>query len=269
LDKTKNIKIISRVGIGLDSVPLKRCKEMGIAVAYTPDAVTAAVVEVTIGAMIDICRFVSKTDRDIRAGLWNRLIGKRIGQSRIGIIGMGRIGTGVIRHLPGFNPVQILVNDIKDKTSEIKEMQNKYNLNIKLAEKIEIYKNCDIISLHIPLSGSTKNLINLETLKQFKKDSYLLNYSRGEIVNEDDLLVALKKGTLKAAAIDVFENEPYTGPLRDLDNILLTPHLGSCSEDCRIQMELQATENIIHFFNGNNLANIVPEEEYQYQESND
>jgi D-3-phosphoglycerate dehydrogenase / 2-oxoglutarate reductase len=260
LKKAKKLKIVSRVGIGLDSVPLKKCRDMGIIVTYTPDAVTMAVAELTVGVMISLTRHICFADRQVRKGFWKRRQGKRIGKSVIGIIGFGRVGTNTVRLLAPFAPDEILVNDILDKTETIENFSLQ-GLNIRFAEKVEIYKKADIISLHVPLSKLTQNMINTKTLLLFNKDAYLLNLARGGIVNEADLLFALENNLIAGAALDCFEEEPYHGPLLELENVILTQHMGSCSYDCRAAMEIEATKDMIRFFKGEPLVNKVPDDE--------
>lgn len=257
-----NLKIISRVGIGLDSVPLKLCKEKGIRVTYTPDAVTMAVVELTIGLMVSLTRNVHLADKEIRSGGWSRFTGKRLGESTIGIIGAGRVGLNVIRILSEFKPRMILVNDIKDKSLELDSLLKDKGISYKLTEKEYIYKNSDIVSLHLPLSSKTKNMITKLELNMFRQDSFLINTARGGLVNERDIYDALKEKVISGAAFDVFENEPYKGNLCELDNIILTEHMGSCSYDCRLLMERGASEDIIRFFTNQPLSNEVPPDEY-------
>jgi D-3-phosphoglycerate dehydrogenase len=265
IESNPNLKFISRVGIGLDSVPLGLCKEKGIRVSYTPDAVTDAVAELTIGLMIDITRQISFCDREIRNSFWSRPVGKRLQLSTIGIIGLGRVGKKVIRLLSGFSPMKILVNDIKDISIPILNLSNEYKLNIELASKEDIYKSADILSLHLPLYEKTKYMINSSTLELFNKESFLINTARGELINEEELAQALQNGKLKGVALDVFSNEPYKGNLVNLPNVLLTEHIGSCSYDCRLKMENESAEEIIRFFKGETLLREVPEEEYIYQ----
>ena len=266
IEKAKNLKIISRVGIGLDSVPLALCKKKGITVCYTPDAVTKAVSELTIGAMISITRFMHQSDHNTRKFLWNRLVGKRLECSVIGIVGLGRIGTDVIRLLSSFNPKKILVNDIKNKVEKIDSLKQKYGLNISQVDLKKLVSRSDLVSLHIPLTSKTNNMFDAKLLECFKKDGFLINYSRGGIVNEEDLYTALKNRNLKGAAVDTFVEEPYKGILTQLDQVLLTQHMGSCSFDCRTEMELQATEEVIRFFKKQPLLNEVPMEEFLLQE---
>ena len=265
LEKAQNIKIISRVGIGLDSVPLKECRRRNVVVCYTPDAVTMAVAELTVGLMLNITRFVNKADRQIRAGVWQRLQGRRLGKSTIGLIGFGRIGNSVARLLVPYHPYKLLIYDIKDKSSELEKLRQA-GLNVEIAPPSRIYHESHIISLHVPLYYTTRNLIAEKQLRQMRPDAFLINTSRGGIVNEQALYEALSEEKLGGAALDVFEEEPYTGTFSELGNVLLTPHMGSCSHDCRAQMELEAVEEVIRFFRGEILQNEVPEQEYFYQE---
>ena len=262
--ESKKLKIISRVGIGLDSVPLKLCKQKEIIVTYTPDAVSMAVVELTIGLMVALTRQVISADRQIRSSQWSRPYGKRIEESIIGIIGFGRIGSKVAKMLSAFKPSQILVFDIKDKTLEVNELK-KMGLNIDVASLENIYVTSDIVTLHIPYSKYSRYMIDENVFQKMKPDAYLINTARGGIVREDHLYDAIKSQKIAGAAMDVFEVEPYQGSLCELENVILTQHMGSCSYDCRLNMELQAAEDILNFFNNRPLKNRVPEEEYAYQ----
>ncbi len=265
LEKAPNIKIVSRVGIGLDSVPLKECRKRNVVVCYTPDAVTLAVAELTLGLMHNITRSVNTADRQMRAGEWRRIQGRRIGNSVIGLIGFGRIGKNVARLLAPFHPKKILINDIKDKFPELKAMRSD-GIDVEIVSLSQIYQESHIISLHVPLYEKTRNLISKNQFNQMRSDAFIINTARGGIINEQALYEVLSEEKLGGAAIDVFEEEPYEGNLSELDNILMTPHMGSCSFDCRARMELEATEDVIRFFQGKLLQNEVPEEEYFYQE---
>ncbi|MBU2510524.1 phosphoglycerate dehydrogenase [bacterium] len=265
LKKAKKLRVVARVGIGLDSVPLAECKKEKITVCYTPDAVTLAAAEFTAGLMLCGTRYIVNADKQLREGNWHRLQGRRLENLVIGLVGFGRIGSSVVRLLSGFRPKEIVINDLKDKTAEIKKLQEQYGLLIRQSSKEELYKYSDIVSLHVPLSTKTLNLINKEVFAILKPDAFLLNVARGGIVNESDLFDWLSASKERFAAMDVFAQEPYQGNLISLDNIILTQHMGSCSIDCRGQMELQATQDVINFFRGDPLQNEVPEEEYEYQ----
>lgn len=250
LSYAPNLKIISRLGIGLDSVDFKETRKRKIAVAYTPDAPSMAVAELVIGLIITLSRRVLITDNNIRNKKWTRIVGLDLSGKKIGIIGLGRIGKLVTKFLKPFN-CEIMVNDISPDNDFIKK--NK----LMLLEKNEIYKKADVITLHIPKTNKTENLIDMKKLKMMKNNCILINTSRGGIVNEKDLYAHLKNSPDFFAGIDVFENEPYYGELCSLQNIILTPHLGSCSERSRYLMEFGAAKNIVDYFSCNKNENII------------
>ena len=177
----------------------------------------------------------------------------------VGVIGLGRIGRGVLRHLQGFGSPTILVNDIEPDPS----LDEQFDLQ--WASKDEIYQKADIISLHVPLTHLTKNMIRKEHLLQMKSDAIVINTARGGIINERDLYDVLQSSHLGSAAIDVFDFEPYDGPLREIQRCLLTAHMGSMSVDCRTRMEIEATEEAVRFLTNKPLQGVVPEEEYEVQ----
>jgi len=251
------LKMISRVGIGLDNVDLKAAKELGISVTYTPDAPSPAVAELTIAHMINLLRRIPFVDRKIRSSIWQRIHGERLANMKIGIIGTGRIGSRVLQHLQGFNPRKIFVNDIKPNYS-MYEMYHAEHV-----DKETIFKEADIISLHIPLNRKTRNLITLKEIGLMKKGVYLINTSRGGIINESDLFDALSSKRIAGAAMDVFETEPYNGNLIELDNCYISCHMGSLTSDCRAAMEIAATEEVCRYIRGESLKQLVPEEEYE------
>ena len=259
MDAASNLKLISRVGIGLDSVDLLKAEKLDIAVSYTPDAPAPAVAELTVGMMLTLLRSVHVSNSQMHLGKWHRFFGKRLSEVTIGIIGIGRIGKGVLEHLKGFGNPKILVNDISIKD----DINNKFN--VKWSSKEEIYKKSDIVSLHLPLTGETKNMIKKNHLLSMKTDAIIINTSRGGIINESDLYEVMQSGHLSGAAIDVFDNEPYSGDLKKIERCLLTAHMGSMSVDCRTRMEIEATEEAIRFLTGKALTGLVPEEEYEVQ----
>jgi D-3-phosphoglycerate dehydrogenase len=209
--------------------------------------------------MLTLLRHVHVANSQMHQGLWHRYFGRRISEVAIGIVGAGRIGRGVIERLASFTPFKIMVNDINAIIG----------LNsaswICHATKDEIYEQADLISLHVPLTAQTKNMIRYEHLKSMKSDAIIINTSRGGIINEYDLAMVLNEGHLAGAAIDVFEQEPYDGELRNIERCLLTSHMGSMSVDCRTRMEIEATEEAVRFLTGQSLQGIVPKEEYDVQ----
>lgn len=253
------LKLISRVGIGLDSVDLLAAKRRGIHVSYTPDAPAPAVAELTIGLMISLLRSVHVANAQMHRGEWHRHFGRRFPEVTIGIIGAGRIGERVLRCLAGLGTQCILANDI--------DANPKLALphTLEWVDKEVIYRRADVISLHVPLTAQTKNMIRREQLLKMKPDAMIINTSRGGVINEHDLAEVLNAGHLSGAAIDVFEQEPYAGELAQIDRCLLTSHMGSMSVDCRARMELEATEEAIRLLTGETLRGLVPPEEYEVQ----
>ena len=259
MENAPKLKLISRVGIGLDSVDLEAADELGIIVSYTPDAPAPAVAELTIAQMINLSRKLPLADRKLREGQWKRYSGLRLSKSVIGIIGTGRVGSIVLKHLQTFNPEKIFVNDIVPNF----DFYRKYNAE--LVEKEIIYKESDIITLHIPLTNATYKLISKKEMYLMKKNVCLINTSRGAIINEEDLYEYLFNNPLASVALDVFEKEPYKGILTMLDNCIFTCHMGSMAEDCRINMEMEAAKEAIRFVNGESLKNLVTEEARRFQ----
>ena len=244
-----NLKMISRVGIGLDSIPLEECKKRGIIVSYTPDAPSNAVAELTICQMINMLRRVQFVDNDIRNGKWSRYIGKELRDCNVGIIGCGRIGGIIINKMQGLKPRKLFVNDINHEKCNLPRCE--------FATKFQILSSCDIISLHIPLNDKNINYIDKEELSVIKDDAILLNMSRGGIINEESLLNFLQNNKKACAALDTFYDEPYNGPLKYLDNCYLTPHLGSCTDKSRYCMEVGAVEQALCFINNKDIENRV------------
>lgn len=256
MESGTKLKLISRVGIGLDSVDLHAAKELGISVSYTPDSPAPAVAELTIGHMLNMLRRTPLVDRKLRSGIWQRIHGERLTNCIIGVIGTGRVGSRVLRHLQGFNPKKILVNDLRPD-------YNLYEMcHAEFVDKEIIYSEADIITIHVPLTPLTLDLLNKNNIALMKTNVCLINTSRGGIINERDLYEALSVKRISAAAIDVFQNEPYLGNLIELDNCFLSCHMGSMTNDCRAQMEILATEEACRFVKNEPLQLLVPEEEY-------
>lgn len=261
LNSATNLKIIGRVGIGLDNVDLQYASKKNIMVTYTPDAPAPAVAELTIAIMLSLLRSVHISNDEMHNGRWHRFFGRRLSEVEIGIIGLGRIGTRVIKHIRAFNSKKIMVNDLNTD----KEFYE--NQNLIWTSKEDIYKKADVISLHLPLTKLTSNMINFEKLLLMKKDAIIINTSRGGIVNEKDLYEVMKLGKFCGVGIDVFDKEPYNGPLNNIQRCLLTSHMGSMSEDCRSKMEIEATQDVINYFNNDKINRLVPEYEYQIQQN--
>lgn len=259
MDAATNLKMISRVGIGLDSVDLLEAEKREIVVSYTPDAPAPAVVELTMGLMLTLLRSVQLSNMEMHNGKWHRFFGRRLSEVTIGIIGIGRIGTGVLQCLQGFGSPKILVNDI----SYDKNLDQK--CNIEWSDKETIYQQADVITIHTPLTTQTRDMIKKEQLLSMKEDAIIINTARGGIINEQDLYEVMQDGHLSGAAIDVFDFEPYNGKLKEIRRCILTAHMGSMSVDCRTRMEIEATEEAVRFLTKQSLESVVPEEEYAIQ----
>lgn len=259
MSNAPKLKMISRVGIGLDGVDLQAAQRRGIKVSYTPDAPAPAVAELTIGLMISLLRSVQIANSQMHSGQWHRYFGKRIADCTVGIIGVGRIGTRVINRLAAFGTPRLLVNDMVSN----KELGRKFK--VEWVDKETIYRESDIITLHLPLSKATKNMIGRKELLMMKPDAAIINTSRGGIINEDALYDVMLDGHLNGAAIDVFVNEPYSGDLAQIERCILTAHMGSMSIDCRTRMEIEATEEVVRLIKGEKLISEVPEAEFLSQ----
>jgi D-3-phosphoglycerate dehydrogenase len=257
-----NLKLISRVGIGLDGVDLIAAKKRGIKVSYTPDAPAPAVAELTLGIILTLLRSIHVSNAQMHQGTWKRIFGRRLSEVTIGIIGVGRIGSRVIGRMRGFGTPRLLLNDIMP-NQDLNQRLSEFKLE--WVTKEQIYKEADVICLHLPLTHLTKNMIRRDQLLSMKPDAMIINPSRGGIVNEQDLYDVMTAGHLSGAAIDVFENEPYTGKLSEIERCLLTAHMGSMSIDCRTRMEIEATEEAVRFLTGKPLESEVPPSEYDVQ----
>lgn len=244
------LKLISRVGIGLDGVDFELCKKYGVRVAYTPDAPTMAVAELCVAMILDLARQITITDKNIRVGVWKRHMGTLLYGKTIGIFGMGRIGKSLVHLLSSFN-VKFLVHDINPDIA----FGRLYNVNF--VSKEEVLKNSDVISVNIPLKKDTLDYITSKELSLMEPHAIVINTARGGIINENDLYDALKEKIIAGAAVDVFEEEPYSGKLIELENCLLTCHMGASTIDSRTDMEVQAVEETIRFKNKKALKNEV------------
>lgn len=252
LNAASKLKIIARVGAGLNNLDLDLIKKKNIKVTHTPNIPSKSVAQFTVSLMISLLRKLTLSNNLIKRNFWLKQLGKNLNEAKIGIVGFGNIGIELIKILNFFECKNIYVNDININNKILK----KYKL--KNYSKEFIYKNSDIITFHIPLNKETFNLINKKELNMMNKNTILVNTSRGEIINEKYLFEFLKKKKIQAAALDVFAKEPYFGSLTKLDNCFCTSHIASMSEDCRNQMELESTKEIIRFFKKDKLRFEIP-----------
>ena len=258
MDCAPRLKIVSRVGIGLDSVDLNAAHERGIQVAYTPDAPSGAVAELTIGLTISLLRGVFRANRAVHAGGWSRVMGRSLSEVTVGLVGINRIGKLVARNLKGLG-ARIIANDIAPDTDFASK------IGLKWVDKEKLFREADVISLHVPLTRDTRNFIGLEELLMMKPDAFLVNTARGALIDEGALADVLRSGRIAGAGLDVFSEEPYSGSLVGLENCLLTCHMGSMTQEARLQMEVEAVENVVSFFHGSPIPHPVPKIEYGIQ----
>lgn len=232
-----NLKVISRCGAGLDNVDLSAAKKQGIQVFNTPYGPTSAVAELTVALILSLLRHINLMDRDMRAGKWQKRMGHLLQGKKVGIIGFGKVGQKVAELLQGLG-TQIAYCD-----PAVVKMKAGY----KQMTLEELLRWSDIITIH----ASGKNpLLSYKELGKMNKGSWLVNCARGSMINEKALCQALEEGRLSGAALDVFEKEPYEGPLSRLDNVILTPHIGSYAKEARVAMEIEAARNLIKGLKG-------------------
>jgi D-3-phosphoglycerate dehydrogenase len=209
--------------------------------------------------MIALLRRTPNADRGMRQGVWNRWIGRRLGLLTVGVIGVGRVGRLVIRHLQGWSPIRILAHDLKVDDDFAQWTGCVWT------DPETIYRDADIITMHVPLTPQTRHMIGKRELEMMKNDAILVNTARGGIVDEAALAAALRAHAGFSAAIDVFEQEPYGGELAALENCLLSCHMGSGTRDCRLRMESEAAQEVVRYFRGEPFETPVPEAEYLIQ----
>jgi len=238
MDALPQLKCISRVGVGMDSVDLEYAKKKGIAVVNTPDGPTRSVAELTLALTFAILRRVPQADCALKLKKWEKQNGNLLHKKTIGVIGLGRIGKMVAEMFRSLGNPVIGYDLYPDKLWAEKQ-------NIQLMELNELLTHANIITIHIPGNKDKSAVIGNKELSLIKKGSFIINIARGGVVDEAALYDALKSNYLAGAGIDVFTAEPYNGELCELDNVVLTPHIGSYAEEGKLQMEIDAVKNLI------------------------
>jgi D-3-phosphoglycerate dehydrogenase len=245
MDAAEKLKVIVRAGAGTDNIDKAYAKEKGIIVENTPGQNSNAVAELTVGLMLSLARFIPKADKTMKEGKWEKkkLQGTELTGKTVGIVGLGKIGRLVIKRLQGFEMKLIGFDPMVSK-------EQAAELNVELCSLEKVFKRADYVSLHLPLNDKTRNLVSNDQFKMMKKTAYLLNVARGGIVDEEALYDALKAGEIAGAALDVYSKEPLAedSKLRELDNLILTPHLGASSKEAQINCAVAAAHQIIAYF---------------------
>jgi len=237
MENIPSLRVISRVGTGLDNVDRQAAAEHDIKVFSTPAGPTLPVAELTLGLILSVLRKIACFDRNIRRGIWKKEMGSLLSGKTVGIIGFGNIGQKLTELLQPFR-CEILVYDPYVRCAG--------KQSVKQTETVEeLLRSSDIISLHLPYSKENHHFLDRERLSLLKSGAVVVNTARGGLVDEKVLFDLLRKGQLAGAAFDVFEQEPYQGRLKELDNVVLTPHVGSYAKESRAQMELDAVSNLL------------------------
>ena len=252
IEFAQNLKVISTYSVGFDHIDTEFARRKKIRVGYTPEVLTDATANMALSLLLDISRRVSEGDRNIRDGKWKEIygafdyVGVDLKDKTIGILGLGRIGEMVARRAKAFD-MKITYHN-RRQVSKTKEK----TLKAKYVSFEELVSQSDFISVHVPHTQETEKMFDIDVFKKMKKSAYLINTSRGKIVNEKDLVKALKKKMISGAGLDVFEMEPIkkNHPLAKMSNVVLAPHIGSSTEETRMKMAEIAVKNLDLGING-------------------
>lgn len=245
LDKAPHLRMIANYGVGYNNIDLKAATAKGIPVSNTPGVLTDATADITLALILATARRVVEGDKRNREGkfkFWAPLhfLGREVSGKTLGIIGLGRIGKAVVRRARGFEMRVLYHNRHPMEASEEKELGAEY-VDLK-----RLLSEADFVSLHVPLTDQTHHLIGPRELELMKPSAYLINASRGPVVDEKALVEALKNGNIAGAGLDVYEEEPDLAPgLIDLDNVTLLPHVGSATLETRTKMAQLAADNLL------------------------
>jgi D-3-phosphoglycerate dehydrogenase / 2-oxoglutarate reductase len=240
--KADQLKVIGRAGVGVDNIDSEAAKSRGIKVLNTPDALTNAVAEFTIALMLSLSRRLIAADESMHEGKWlkNQFHGTELKGKTYGTIGIGRIGQKVAELAHSFG-MKIMANDVIPIPEALIT-----RLDVKISTQEEMFSNADFVDLHVPLTEETKYLVNYEKIKKMKRTAFLINTSRGKVVNENDLVKALNEKLIAGAALDVFEIEPPNqSELLKMDKVILTPHIAGQTAEAQLLAGVQIVENVL------------------------
>lgn len=251
------LKIISNYGVGYNNIDLKAAASKGVIVTNTPGVLTDATADLTWALLFDVARRLSEGDRLVRRGEWKGwepgfLLGSEVTGKSLGIIGMGRIGKAVAYRARAFH-MNVIYHSRRRLSPEEEQ-----KLNVRWSPLDELLQEADFVSLHAPYTRETHHLIGQKELGLMKKSAYLINTARGPLVDEPALIRALQEKEIAGAALDVYEKEPEVpAELKEMENVVLAPHLGSATVETREAMARLAVENLLHFFEGKRPPHIV------------
>jgi len=245
IKKGKNLKVIGRAGVGVDNIDVPEATKRKIPVVNAPGGATVSVAELTFAHMLSLARNLSKSDKTMKNGEWEKktLKGTELCDKTLGLIGSGRIGTEVGKMAIAFG-MKVIVYDpyLSKETAE--------EQGFELADLDSLLKNSDFISIHTPLTDETKKMIDEKEFKKMKNTAFIVNCARGGIIDENALYNSLKEGKIRGAALDVYENEPpKNSPLLTLDNIVFTPHIGASTKEAQIRAGTITAEQVLKILN--------------------
>lgn len=251
------LKAIANVGVGYDNIDIAACTARGIPVTNTPGVLDETTADLAFALLMAVARRIVESDRYVREGRWQSwewglLWGRDIHHKTLGIVGFGRIGQAMARRARGFDMRVLYYARTRANANVERHNGAEYvPLETLLAE-------ADFVSLHVPLTAHTRHLLGGGELARMRPSAFLINTSRGSVVDEEALVQALKDGTIAGAGLDVFENEPRLHPeLVGLPNVVLTPHIGSASGETRLGMAMLAAKNMVAMLNGERPPNLV------------
>ncbi len=241
LDSASQLRVVGRAGVGVDNVDLQAASERGVAVVNAPAGNTIAAAELTMALLLAVARRVAEADRSIRDGKWDRtrLQGVELQGRTLGVIGAGRIGGAVAERCQAFG-MKVVVYDPYLPADRLAD------LGLSVVPFDQLLEMSDVITLHVPLTEETRHLIGPAQLEAMRPGAFLINVSRGGVVDEEALAQALARGAIGGAGFDVFESEPLAGdsPLLLAPNLVLTPHLGASTAEAQIQVAVEVVDNI-------------------------
>jgi len=263
LEAGKDLKIVANNAVGFNNIDLAAATRLKIAATNTPDVLTDTTADLAFALILGVARRIAEADRFVRGGKWTGwtpglMIGGDVHDKTLGIIGLGRIGSAVARRGQGFN-MKIVYHDIRRLDPAIEQQHQLQFMPLR-----DLLVVSDFVTLHVPLTPETKHLIGAEELSLMKETAYLINASRGPVVDEKALVEALRSGKIAGAGLDVFEAEPKVTPgLFQMENTVLVPHIGSATDETREAMALRAVNNILAVIRGVIPPNILNPEIYQ------
>ncbi|MFB6291428.1 MAG: phosphoglycerate dehydrogenase [Candidatus Bipolaricaulia bacterium] len=251
-DSANSLKVVSKYGTGLDNIDLEAAKRNGVTVTFTPGTNTQSVADLAFGLLLGAARWIPQHDRWLKEERLTRNQGQEIWKKKLGIVGLGQIGTAVAKRAQGFN-METFYYDLKRR--ELQETA----LDINYLGFNSLLADCDYISLHCPLTESTRGLIGAPELQRMKDSSILINTSRTGLIDKEALLESLKSGEIYGAAVDTFESqEELSSELLKQENFIGSPHAGASTEESVLRMADMATEEVLNVLDGKKPTHLVP-----------